>query len=221
MDTITITKFVHDTIYVKSDNLELVNSVQTFYETAWNKLLTILSVLGSLVVLIVPVVIAYIQSKQLKLSKEELTKEIANAKTSMKDEMKETIANTTSELKQSFDKKIDNTADILTARSFGLAGFTFVSLGLDADAISHLMHAAYLRLRHHQIKPAQNIFNHLNYTLEGCDVADAKRGFRQSKVTVDQLVIEFQSLPEVAQMVLKPQVDEFIEHANRIAAIPL
>jgi len=72
LDSIQIQKIV-DSIDVKyklelinhkiDNNLNIINSVNGFYDSAWNKLIFVIGVLG----ILLPIVIQYFQNKNLKI----------------------------------------------------------------------------------------------------------------------------------------------------------
>lgn len=64
----------HDTIYIKgTENIDLIYKVDTMYTNAWNRLL----IIGGILAILVPVVIAWWQKQQLKISEEIVKKRIS------------------------------------------------------------------------------------------------------------------------------------------------
>lgn len=59
------------------DNYELINQVDEFYNSAWNKLLLVGTVSFAIVGILVPYILQWYQKKSIKLSENELRQEIA------------------------------------------------------------------------------------------------------------------------------------------------
>jgi hypothetical protein len=79
VDTVIVIKKVHDTITVTAKDyqpIELINKVDSFYNSAWSKLTVTVTLLFIIVGIVIPLIIQWYQKKQLKLSEENLINDI-------------------------------------------------------------------------------------------------------------------------------------------------
>ena len=112
-----------DTIFIKQgENLDLLNKVDAFYNSAWSKLIIIGTVAFAIVGIVIPLAIQWYQKRVLKISesilKNELTENLAIEKQKIIDELHKIIA-TKIEI---FDQKIMKTEASANAKAFHLQG---------------------------------------------------------------------------------------------------
>lgn len=70
-------KTIHDTLYIHgTDGMDILNKVDEFYNSSWNKLLYILGIGGAVIGVGVPYVINRMQKTLIKISEKELKTEI-------------------------------------------------------------------------------------------------------------------------------------------------
>ncbi len=124
-DTVQVTKVIIDTVRASSkDSMELLTTVNSFYNDAWDKLLYIITGSFTIIGVIVPIAIQWYQRRELKLNEEKLKKEIKEeieaAVTSMQDSFLEKIEQTQIEIKEYADNQLQFTSDRIEAESFYL-----------------------------------------------------------------------------------------------------
>lgn len=93
-----------------TDTMEILTKVNEFYDSAWNKLL----IIGSLIGIVFPVVINWYQNKSLTLQKTELEDKITNEINTAKDTIKNELVSVLEEKIGDYEKQIKKTTDRLT-----------------------------------------------------------------------------------------------------------
>lgn len=76
IDTLITTKKMIDTLKQPSDTFELITKVDDFYNAAWEKLITMVFILGAIVGILIPIIIQWYQKRELKLSEKNLSDKI-------------------------------------------------------------------------------------------------------------------------------------------------
>jgi hypothetical protein len=90
IDTVT---HVIDTVRITSDyGIDLINKVDSFYESAWSKLIFSASTAFAIIGIIVPVVIQFYQNKALKANEAELKRDFLNMSSELKNELQQFIS---------------------------------------------------------------------------------------------------------------------------------
>lgn len=118
-------KYKLDYINHKIDNnLNIINGVNDFYDSSWNKLIFIIGVLG----ILLPIVVQYFQNKNLKLILDEVTNKFDKSIVELKDENKNKLAdeikifeekfNLLEEKNTSNEIKIKWSTNLLQARAY-------------------------------------------------------------------------------------------------------
>ena len=120
IDTLqTVIKIVEKT----TDNgLELINKVDSFYNSAWDKLILVGSVAFGVIGILVPFVIQWYQKKSLKISEELMKKEMENQTLKLKSELLDDINKTLEERIKIFEEKIEKLNASTNAKTFHLQG---------------------------------------------------------------------------------------------------
>lgn len=110
-------------IEIKSDNgIDLINKVDLFYNSAWEKLIIIGSVSFAVIGVLMPLIIQWYQKKTLKISEELLKKEIENQSLKLKEEILESINKSLEEKINIFEKKVLSINASSTGKTFHLQG---------------------------------------------------------------------------------------------------
>lgn len=104
------------------ENYELLNQVNEFYNSAWEKLIIIGSIAFAIVGIIIPLIIQWYQKKQLKVSEEKLENKFKNEIESLKESIKEDIKDILKEEIKDFEKKIDKIDNASNAKLLHLQG---------------------------------------------------------------------------------------------------
>jgi hypothetical protein len=111
------------TVGQNSDNaIDIINKVDSFYNSAWDKLVIVGSVSFAVIGILVPFVIQWYQKKTLKISEELLKKDIENQSLKLKTELLADIKIILDERIKDFEKKIEELNASATAKTFHLQG---------------------------------------------------------------------------------------------------
>ncbi len=102
--------------------IELINKVDSFYNSAWDKLILIGSISFAVIGLLVPFIIQWYQKKSLKVSEELLKKEMESQSIKLKTEILEDINTTLEERIKNFENTINELNASTTAKTFHLQG---------------------------------------------------------------------------------------------------
>jgi len=164
---------------IKSDyGIELINKVDTFYNSAWDKLVLIGTISFAVIGLLVPFVIQWYQKKSLKVSEELLKKEMENQSMKLKAEILEDINNTLEERIKDFENKINELNASITAKTFHLQGNGHLADKLYAEALSDYITAAQNYLishEHHNLQTVMRlIYESCIPNLSGEEINDIK-----------------------------------------------
>lgn len=108
--------------HTPNDAFELVNKVDAFYNSAWDKLIVFGSIAFAIIGIVVPLVIQWYQKKTLKISEELLKKEIEAQTLKIKTELLEDINKTLEERILIFETKIEELNASSTAKAFHIQG---------------------------------------------------------------------------------------------------
>lgn len=123
--------------------IELINNVDSFYNSAWDKLIIVGSVAFGVIGILVPFVIQWYQKKTLKISEELLKKEIESQNTKIKAELLEDINQTLNERIEVFEKKIEKLNASTNAKAFHLQGNSQLDEGFISGALSDYITASH------------------------------------------------------------------------------
>lgn len=104
------------------NSIELINKVDSFYNSAWDKLIIVGSVSFAVIGVLVPFIIQWYQKKTLKISEELLKKEIEHQALKIKEDMLGEIEKTLEERVGIFENKIVELNASTTAKTFHLQG---------------------------------------------------------------------------------------------------
>jgi hypothetical protein len=103
-------------------SLELVSNVNSFYDNAWNKLVYLLSIIGGIIVFVIPLILSRLQRRELKLNKEDfqeyVDKKIIEFERTIKEHNDESIKSFGAQIELNQQKEIAK----LYAMTFHLQG---------------------------------------------------------------------------------------------------
>jgi hypothetical protein len=102
------------------DGIELINKVDSFYNSAWDKLIVSGSLALAVIGLLVPYLIQWYQKKNLKISEELLKRDIENQSLKLKSELLDDINKTLEEKIQEFETKLEKMQASTYARAHHL-----------------------------------------------------------------------------------------------------
>lgn len=145
----TITKAIESK---SDDSIDLINKVDSFYNSAWDKLILIGSLSFAVVGIVVPFVIQWYQKKTLKLSEDLLKKEIENQTNKVKEEIIQELNNKLEEKIKEYEMKINELNASTNAKAFHLQGNLNNEKGLHQYALGDYITASfdYLMCDDHQ-----------------------------------------------------------------------
>ncbi len=174
LDSIQIQKIV-DSIDVKyklelinnkiDNNLNIINGVNQFYDSAWLKLIIVISILG----VILPFVVQYFQNRNLKLLLEDISKKFENSVKSLQSENQEKFERELDVFDKKFkileEKNIINESKIQWSTNF-LQGRTYLVSKEYVYSVLGFLTAFYVeinnrsRFENNNLRPVLvNIFN--------------------------------------------------------------
>jgi hypothetical protein len=131
------------TIEKTSDNgIELINKVDSFYNSAWDKLIIIGTFSFAIIGILVPFIIQWYQKQTLKTSENLLKKEIETQILKIKFEILAEITIAFEEKLNVFENKIEQFNASSTARTFHLQGNGQLNNGLIKEALADYITAA-------------------------------------------------------------------------------
>lgn len=122
--------------------IDLVQKVDSFYNNAWTKLVIIITIVFTIVGIIVPLFIQWLQKKSLQASEENLKNEIQSKITNIKDEIIKTLIAEIDEKFKKYEKEIQITRAAANAKLFLAEGKVKLSMNYYDKALSDFISAA-------------------------------------------------------------------------------
>lgn len=120
-----------------SDNgIDLINKVDSFYNSAWDKLVLFGTISFAIIGILIPFVIQWYQKKTLKISEELLRKDIENASLKMKADLLSDINDTLEKRMILFEQSINKLNASINAKTFHLQGNSQLKDGHISSALS-------------------------------------------------------------------------------------
>lgn len=150
---------------ITSEAVELISNVDSFYNSAWNKLIIVGSLAFGVIGILVPLVIQWYQKKTLKISEELLKKDIENQILKLKSELVLEINKTLEERLEKFEEKIDIASASHNAKTFHLEGNSLFNQGQIAQALADFVIAA---RDYSYVEDYPNLNGVLNFILQSC-----------------------------------------------------
>ena len=102
----------------KISGIELLEKVNNFYNSAWDKLIIIGTISFGIIGIVIPLLIQWYQKKVLKLSEERLTKEIEKKTAIMQKQFKKTIQEEIENRINEYEQKIETLNASSNAKAF-------------------------------------------------------------------------------------------------------
>lgn len=125
-----------------TESLEILNKVDSFYNSAWNKLVIVGTLCFAIVGIIVPLIIQWYQKNLLKIREEILKTEIKNEISNIKTEIIKEISDL-NELKfQNFKNEIDILVEAIDGKTMHLQSNMSINAGDFAGAFAEAIHAS-------------------------------------------------------------------------------
>ncbi|QTL98611.1 hypothetical protein GM661_11875 [Iocasia frigidifontis] len=125
-----------------TDILEIINKVDNFYNSSWNKLIVILSGFFLILTILVPIFIGWYQKRLFKIEEREIKlfvkEEIEKAKQSLIDDIESKVDIKTSQFREMFDNQILNTNSII---NFVNANNLYTSKNYESALIGYIKSA--------------------------------------------------------------------------------
>lgn len=159
-------KTVLETLKANSDNAtDLIQKVDNFYNNAWNKLVFIISIGFTVVGIIVPLFIQWLQKKSLKASEDLLKKEIGDKTKEIKDNISNELLGKIDEKFKVYDKEIKMTRALGKAKTFFAEGKYNLEKNEYKRALSDFINSSYSCLECEDYKTLQDV---VKYILNNC-----------------------------------------------------
>lgn len=112
------------------DALGILEKVNSFYDSAWNKLIIYTTILIAIIGIILPLLVTWWQNRSLKIKEESIRKDFLNEFNKQINELKENINKTTEEnINKKFEdlnKKLESKLDCVDAGTFHIQGNNFL-----------------------------------------------------------------------------------------------
>ncbi len=148
-----------------SDNLDILNKVDSFYNSAWDKLIIIGSLAFTIVGIVIPFVIQWYQKKTLKLSEELLKKEIEAQTAKVRAEIIQELEALMNEKIKVYEAKIEEFNSSLNAKAFHLQANLSSEKGHHQSALGDYITASFDYLL---CNDYQNLLTVLNLISNSC-----------------------------------------------------
>lgn len=122
-DTITIIKTIHDTLRISNtDTLETLSKVDSFYNSAWSRLI----IMGSIIGIVIPLIYALYQRQLYKQNKKELSSEINSELVELKKEVHEVINIEITKKITEFNERLDKKVSAIDGGTFHIQGSSHI-----------------------------------------------------------------------------------------------
>jgi hypothetical protein len=145
-----------------SDSIDLLNKVDSFYNSAWDKLILIGTLSFAVVGIVVPFVIQWYQKKTLKLSEDLLKKEIENQTIKIKEEIIQELNQKLEEKINEYEEKINVLNASTNAKAFHIQGNIQIEKGFHQLALADYVTAAFDYLICDDYQNLQTVLNSIS-----------------------------------------------------------
>ncbi|MBN8653501.1 MAG: hypothetical protein J0L67_18880 [Cytophagales bacterium] len=125
-----------------NDGIDLINKVDSFYNSAWDKLIIVGSVAFGVIGILVPFVIQWYQKKNLKINEELLKKYLEGQILILKSEVLSEVSKAIDNKIESFDKKIVKMNASINAKAFHLQARSLFNSKLYPKALADFIVSA-------------------------------------------------------------------------------
>ncbi|HLO69831.1 MAG TPA: hypothetical protein VK167_03125 [Flavipsychrobacter sp.] len=114
-------RVMHDTLVIKQfSDLDVLDKVNTFYTSSWDRLIITVSIAFGIVGIIIPLIIQWYQRKTLQLSEDNLQALIISEIDKAKEELKSEFTKRLEEVIHTYDTKIEDVISETYARTYHL-----------------------------------------------------------------------------------------------------
>lgn len=156
-------KHIIDTVHVyQKDSYELVEKVNSFYDTAWNRLILIGSVSFALIGIVLPLLIQWYQKRSINLSETQLRQNIKDSIKEEKNKLIEEMNILIEEKLKIHDDKIKKMEASAEAKAFHIQGNTNTDRNLFSSALGDYIVACENYLRCENYLNLQILLNAIN-----------------------------------------------------------
>jgi tetratricopeptide (TPR) repeat protein len=138
----TLTYVLDKILSNQEQGIDLVQKVDSFYNNAWTKLIFIISIGFTIVGVIVPLFIQWLQKRTLKASEDLLKKEIADKTKAIKDEISTNLKKEIEEKFKLYEKEIEITRASANAKLYLAEGKVKLSMNYYDKALSDFITAS-------------------------------------------------------------------------------
>lgn len=138
----TLTSVLDKILTNQEQGIDLVQKVDDFYNNAWSKLIFIISISFTIVGVIVPLFIQWLQKRTLKASEDLLKKEIVDKTKAIKEEILTNIKKEVEEKFKLYEKEIEITRASANAKLYLAEGKVKLSMNYYDKALSDFISAS-------------------------------------------------------------------------------
>ncbi len=142
--------------------IDILNGVDAFYQSAWDKLLIVGTVSFAVIGILVPFMIQWYQRKTMKISEELLKKELAQQTTNSKEEILKELTAILDERIKTFETKMERLNASAEAKVFHVQGTGHLKEGLWGHAIVDYVSAGHSYLACDDFFNLRRIINTIN-----------------------------------------------------------
>lgn len=172
------------------NSFELLNQVNEFYNSAWEKLITIGSIAFAIVGVIVPLIIQWYQKKQLKISEEDLENKFKKEIESIKETIKAEINEILKEEVKLFEVKIKKIENSSNAKLLHLQGQKHVSSSNFKSALVDFLGSAKFYSRADEYGNLQPMLEMIENTLDKITKEDIEDIIVSQKYSIKEILEE-------------------------------
>ena len=89
-----------------NQSIDIIEKVDSFYNNAWSKLIIVVSIMGAVVGVFIPIIIQWYQNKTIKSSEEKLASKLKEEVSQLKIEIKKELQSTIKERFEGYEDKL-------------------------------------------------------------------------------------------------------------------
>lgn len=167
---------------IHSETIDLITQVDSFYNSAWDKLILVGAVSFAIIGVLIPIIIQWYQNKSLKISEDLLKSEIENQTLKLQNEILEIVRNELKAELAAFEDNIRKIEAGNTARACHLQALFNLNREIYPLAYSDFVKAASYYL---SCKDYGNLQTVLNVILDQCIKQLSKQDIEDLKLTND------------------------------------
>ena len=184
----TMLGFVNAIITVADNGIDLINKVDSFYNSAWSKLLIFGSVSFAIVGIILPIAMQLYQNKILKNSELVLKSEIEKQVLKIKEEILEEINKTLNEKTENFEKKFEILKASADAKAHHIQGSLWLTKGMYKESLSDFLTAANYYIESKDYLNLSSVLQNISdVCLSKLTLEEIEDTFVECGITIDEL----------------------------------